>query len=326
MRASVVVFLLVISSVCYSQVLRGKVEDNAGQPLIGATVLIDGTSQGTVTDIDGNFSLEVKPGQVITISMVGMKPVTKKIDALTPITIRLSEEASILGELVITGFQEVDRKLFTGSSENVSMENVKIDGISDVSRMLEGQVAGVSVDNVSGTFGTSPKIRIRGNASINGNNQPLFVVDGVILEDLANVNTDDFISGNANTLISSSIANLNPNDIESFQILKDASATAYIWCPARAANGVIVITTKRGKSGALRVNYSGNYAVKLRPTYNQFYLLNSAEEMSVYREMYDKGIIDISTAVRAQNYGAMGKMFALIADHELTWGEGGNSE
>ncbi|MGB4974157.1 MAG: TonB-dependent receptor plug domain-containing protein, partial [Cyclobacteriaceae bacterium] len=191
----------------------------------------------------------------------------------------------------------------------------------DVGRVLEGRVAGVSVDNVSGTFGTSPKIRIRGNASINGNNQPLFVVDGVILEDLSNVSADDFISGNANTLISSSVANLNPNDIESFQVLKDASATAIYG--ARAANGVIVITTKRGKSGALRVNYTGNFSGKLRPTYNQFDLLNSAEEMSVYRELFEKGLIDISTSVRASNYGAMGKMFDQIANHQLEWGAGG---
>ncbi|HPI81366.1 MAG TPA: TonB-dependent receptor plug domain-containing protein, partial [Cyclobacteriaceae bacterium] len=188
-------------------------------------------------------------------------------------------------------------------------------------RVLEGRVAGVSVDNVSGTFGTSPKIRIRGNASINGNNQPLFVVDGVILEDLSNVSAEDFISGNANTLISSSVANLNPNDIESFQVLKDASATAIYG--ARAANGVIVITTKRGKSGALRVNYTGNFSGKLRPTYNQFDLLNSAEEMSVYRELFEKGLIDLSTSVRASNYGAMGKMFDLIANHQLNWGPGG---
>ncbi len=319
--AGLLLFFILYSFSILAQTLKGKVEDATGSPLIGATVLIEGTSTGTVTDIDGNFILDVKVGQTISVSMVGMKTSVIPIRNLNAINVRLEEEASILGELVITGFQEVDRKLFTGSSESVTMEDVKIAGISDVSRMLEGQVAGVSVDNVSGTFGTTPKIRIRGNASINGNNQPLFVVDGVILEDLANVNTDDFISGNANTLISSSIANINPNDIESFQILKDASATAIYG--ARAANGVIVITTKRGKSGALKVNYSGNYSVKLRPTYDQFYLLNSAEEMSIYRELHEKGIIDIGTAVRAQNYGAMGKMFSLIADHKLEWGEGG---
>ncbi|MFT5639942.1 MAG: TonB-linked SusC/RagA family outer membrane protein [Cyclobacteriaceae bacterium] len=301
--------------------ITGTVADSNGEGMIGATVQVKDGSVGTVTDFDGNFSLNVNQGDVLVITMVGMEPKELKVKDFSPLEVKLEESSTFLSELVITGFQEVDRKLFTGASESLDMEEIKVNGITDISRVLEGQVAGVNVDNVSGTFGTTPKIRIRGNASINGNNQPLFVVDGVILEDLANVNTDDFISGNANTLISSSIANLNPTDIASFQILKDASATAIYG--ARAANGVIVITTKRGKSGELRVNYSSNYSFKFRPTYNQFDILNSAEEMSVYRELFDKGLIDISTAVRGQNYGAMGKMFAQIANHDLEWGPGG---
>jgi len=309
------------TSVSAQSTISGTITDPAGEPLIGATVQIKGESSGTVTDLDGNFRLAVPQGKTIVISMIGMESQEVVVKGNQPIRIQLKEATAILGEVVVTGFQEVDRKLFTGASQSLQMKDIKMNGASDISRSLEGQVAGVSVDNVSGTFGTSPKIRIRGNASINGNNQPLFVVDGVILEDLSNVNTDDFISGNANTLISSSIANLNPSDIESFQILKDASATAIYG--ARAANGVIVITTKRGKSGQLQVNYSGNFSVKLRPTYNQFNLMNSAQEMSVYRELYEKGLIDITTAVSAQNYGAMGKMFAQIADHKLDWGQGG---
>ncbi|UZR95520.1 SusC/RagA family TonB-linked outer membrane protein [Chondrinema litorale] len=304
------------------QPIKGQVtaaEDDS--PLVGVTVVIKNTSKGVTTNLDGEFTINASTGDELVFQMVGMQSKTVKIGTQTFIQVSLEDEASILDELVVTGFQELDRKLFTGASENVKMDDIKAKGMVDVSRMLEGQVAGVSVENVSGTFGTSPKIRIRGNVSINGNNQPLFVVDGVILEDLANVSTDDFISGNANTLISSSVANLNPSDIESFQILKDASATAIYG--ARAANGVIVITTKRGKSGKLRVNYSGNFSGKLRPTYNQFYLMNSAEEMSVYRELYRKGLVDISTSVRAKNYGALGKMFNLIANHELDWGVGG---
>ncbi|MCB0492237.1 MAG: SusC/RagA family TonB-linked outer membrane protein [Cyclobacteriaceae bacterium] len=301
--------------------VSGKVTDNTGVGLPSVNILIENTTTGVVSDLDGNFTIQANPNQVLIFRMVGMEEVRQPINGQTSFNITLSESTDILDEVVVTGFQEVERKLFTGASENVKMSDIKIDGLSDVGRVLEGRIAGVSVDNVSGTFGTSPKIRIRGNASINGNNQPLFVVDGVILEDLSNVSADDFISGNANTLISSSVANLNPNDIESFQVLKDASATAIYG--ARAANGVIVITTKRGKSGALRVNYTGNFSGKLRPTYNQFDLLNSAEEMSVYRELFEKGLIDISTSVRASNYGAMGKMFDLIANHQLEWGVGG---
>ncbi|MEP2027051.1 MAG: SusC/RagA family TonB-linked outer membrane protein [Reichenbachiella sp.] len=319
-----VCFWIMSSTALYSQVtnISGTVVDNKNEPMVGVSVVIENTSIGSITDLDGNFSLQANSGDVLIVKMLGMKEQRLKVtNPNQKFQIKLEEEALALQEVVVNGFQEVDRKLFTGASENLKMADIKAEGIVDVSRVLEGRVAGVNVDNVSGTFGSSPKIRIRGNASINGNNQPLFVVDGVILEDLSNVNTDDFISGNANTLISSSIANINPDDIESFQILKDASATAIYG--ARAANGVIVITTKRGKSGALRISYSGNYSVKLRPTYSQFSLLNSAEEMSVYREMAQKGLIDITTSVRAQNYGAIGKMYTQIAQHQIPWGPGG---
>ncbi len=302
--------------------ISGTVKDAQGEGLPGVAVNIENTTTGTVTDIEGNFNLEAADGQALVFTMVGMEPVRKEINASQNWNVVLRESTELLQEVVVTGFQEVERKLFTGSAENVRMSDIRIEGVADASRSLEGRVAGVSVENVSGTFGTAPKIRIRGNTSINGNNQPLFVVDGVILEDLANVNTEDLLSGNANTLISSSVANLNPDDIESFEVLKDASATAIYG--ARAANGVIVITTKRGRSGALQVNYSGNFSAKFRPSYNDFYLLNSAEELSVYRELVAKGLFESSTAARAQNYGAMGKMYSLINDHELPWGPGGS--
>ncbi len=319
---SVFILLGLLSTTAFAQSLvSGKVTDQNGEGLIGATVLNENTGKGSVTDIDGNFSITVSNGDQLSIQMISMKTATVTFNGQASINVTLEDDAILTEEVVITGFQEVNRKLFTGASESLSMDDIRPSGMVDVSRVLEGQAAGVNVDNVSGTFGTSPRIRIRGNASLNGNNQPLFVVDGVILEDLNNVNVDDLISGDANTLVSSSIANLNPSDIESFQILKDASATAIYG--ARAANGVIVITTKRGKSGELRVNYSAQFSGKLRPTYNQFDLLNSAEEISVYRELASKGLVDISTAVRARNYGALGKMYTLIADHQLEWGPGG---
>ncbi len=322
MRVGFFCAFILSSALVFSQTrLTGKIVDAKGEVLLGATIFNNRSQEGTITDLDGNFSVLVNTGDVLTIQMLGMKTQQITYSNQTSLNVTLEEEVFQTAEVVITGFQEVDRKLFTGASESLKMDDIRPTGMVDVSRVLEGQAAGVNVDNVSGTFGTSPRIRIRGNASINGNNQPLFVVDGVILEDLSNVNTDDLISGNANTLVSSSIANLNPNDIESFQILKDASATAIYG--ARAANGVIVITTKRGRSGQLRVNYNANFSAKLRPTYNQFDLLNSAEELSVYRELSQKGIVDISTAVRARNYGSLGKMYTLIANHELEWGPGG---
>ncbi|MEM0938487.1 MAG: SusC/RagA family TonB-linked outer membrane protein [Bacteroidota bacterium] len=322
MRIVWTLLIIVFSYSIFAQSkVSGTVKDENGEGLPGVTVRINNSNEGAITGINGEFTLNVKEGDILTFTSVGMVEQIMIVDGFEGISITMSEATTELTEVVVTGFQELDRKLFTGASESLGMDDIKLTGSADVSRMLEGQAAGVTVDNVSGTFGSSPRIRIRGNASINGNNQPLFVVDGVILEDLTNINTDDLISGNANTLTTSSVANLNPDDIESFQILKDASATAIYG--ARAANGVIVITTKRGRSGALRVGYNANFSAQLRPTYSQFDLLNSAQEMSVYRELARKGIIDIGTSVRAQNYGALGKMYTLIANHEVDWGPGG---
>src|SRR5690606_31384123 len=238
------------------------------------------SGQGTVTDFDGSYSIVVSsPADSLTFSFIGYNTTSVRVGQRNVINVALQEEATELGEVVITGFQEVQRKLFTGSAVSVKMEEARIAGMTDATQMLEGRVAGVTVDNVSGTFGTTPKIRIRGNTSINGDNQPLFVVDGVILEDLNNVSADDIMTGNANTLTASSIAGLTPDDIESYNVLKDASATALYG--TRAKSGVIVITTKRGRSGQTRVNYSGNFSFHLRPTYKQFDIMNSADEMSV---------------------------------------------
>jgi TonB-linked SusC/RagA family outer membrane protein len=302
--------------------VTGKVTGTDGIEIPGVTVVVKNTTQGTTTDLNGNYSIEVSsPESVLIFSFIGYLKQEQTVGPRTTIDVQLESETKELEEIVITGFQEVERKLFTGAASTVKMDQIKSAGMPDATRMLEGRVAGVTVDNVSGTFGATPKIRIRGNTTINGDTKPLTVIDGVILEDLNNVTADDIITGNANTLTTSSIAGLNPDDIESMQILKDASATALYG--TRAKNGVIVITTKRGKSGQTRVNYSGNFSLNIRPHYNQFDIMNSADEMSVYREMYEKGLIDITTSVKAQNYGSMGKMFTLISDHELDWGPNG---
>lgn len=317
-------FGILIHAKAQEMTVTGKVTSAAdGSELPNVSIRINGSGRGAVTDFDGNYKVNVGSGtDTLLFTFIGFNNHTEVVGNRAVIDVQLSEESTELGEVVITGFQEVQRKLFTGSAANVKMTDAKITGMTDATQMLEGRVAGVTVDNVSGTFGTSPKIRIRGNTSINGDNQPLFVVDGVILEDLNNVSADDIMTGNANTLTASSIAGLNPDDIESFQVLKDASATALYG--TRAKSGVIVITTKRGRSGQTRVNYSGNFSIHLRPTYAQFDILNSVDEMSVYREMHEKGLVDITTSVKAQNYGSLGKMFALISDHQIPWGPDGS--
>ena len=188
----------------------------------------------------------------------------------------------------------------------------------DVSRALEGRAAGVSVQNVSGTFGTAPKIRVRGATSIYGSSKPLWVVDGVIIENVTDVNSDDLSSGDAVTLISSAISGLNADDIESFQILKDGSATSIYG--ARAMAGVIVITTKRGKAGSSRISYTGEYTYRAIPHYREFNIMNSQEQMDVYLEMERAGYLNLAETYRASNSGIYGKMYHLINQYDATSG------
>src|SRR5690606_20446429 len=153
------------------------------------------------------------------------------------------------------------------------------------------------------------KVRIRGATSINGDNKPLWVVDGVVLEDVVNISNDQLSSGDPTTLLGSAVAGINSNDIESFDILKDAAATALYG--ARAMNGVVVITTKKGRSGRLAISYTGNFSTQLKPRYPEYNIMNSAHQMSVLGELERKGILN-SDILSGPDYGVYGKMFDLI--------------
>src|SRR5690606_23770108 len=205
---------------------------------------------------------------------------------------------------------------FTGATAKVDARDAERNGVPDVSRMLEGQVAGVSVQNVSGTFGDAPKIRVRGATSLSGENKPLWVVDGIILEDLVNVSNEALSTGDANTLIGSSVAGLNPDDIESFTILKDAAATAMYG--ARAMNGVIVVNTKKGRNtdGKAQVNYSGTFTTYLKPSYDQFDIMNSADQLSVLLELENKGYYNHSSISRGKDGGIFYKMYNQMYEYD----------
>ena len=286
-----------------------------GEPIIGASVMIKGTQVGAATDYDGNFSIttQVKNPQVV-VSYIGMETVTVKGGKGLKITLHPDKSAQQLGEVVVTGMQKMDKRLFTGATTKVDADKAKLDGVADISRSLEGRAAGVSVQNVSGTFGTAPKIRVRGATSIYGSSKPLWVVDGVIMEDVTEVDADALSSGDAATLISSAIAGLNADDIESFQILKDGSATSIYG--ARAMAGVIVVTTKRGKAGTSRISYTGEYTMRLKPSYSMFNIMNSQEQMSVYREMQNNGFFSFMNSYRSSTSGVFGKMYHLMNDYD----------
>ena len=292
-------------------------EDN--QPVVGASVLVKGTAIGTTTNVDGKFTISNVPSSARTlkISYIGMKAQEVSIKPGT-MKIVMQPDAEVLDEVVVTGMTKVDKRLFTGAADRLTAASVKLDGLPDISRGLEGRSAGVSVQNVSGTFGTAPKIRVRGATSIYGNSKPLWVVDGVIMDDVVEVSADQLSSGDAVTLISSAIAGLNADDIESFQILKDGSATSIYG--ARAMSGVIVVTTKQGKAGTSRLSYTGEFTMRMKPSYRNFNLMNSQDQMGIYKEMRDKGDLNFASVYRASNSGVYGKMYQLNNWYDKTNG------
>ncbi len=295
------IFLLCSQWAIAQQEVTGTVVDNQGMPLLGATVIVKERNVGVTTDIDGKFTTKAENGQTLVVSYIGFQTQRVKITAST-MHIVLKEDVQELDAVVVTGYQKIKNRVFTGASASVKMEQVKMDGVADVSRMLEGRVAGLSIQNVTGTFGSAPRINIRGGASIIGNVQPLWVIDGAVYEDLVSLTLDQLVSGDAVTLISSAIAGLNAADIEDIQVLKDASATSVYG--ARALNGVIVVTTKTAKRDTPnRITYSYEQSFRQIPSYKDYDLLNSQETMSVYQELANKGYFSLRDALYGRRSG-----------------------
>lgn len=292
-----------------TRVAKGLVVDETGEPVIGVTVSVKGTTNATITDENGRFSINV-PQNVTNLSFTFIGYEAQDIQVSDNMRVVMVPSAQQLTEVVVTGMSTMDRRLFTGATDRLRGEDIKIDGVSEISRALQGRSAGVSIQNVSGTFGSSPKIRVRGATSIYGDSKALWVVDGVIMEDVVEISAEDLSSGNANTLISSAIAGLNAEDIESMQILKDGSATSIYG--ARAMGGVIVITTKKGIPGQQRINYTGEFTMRLKPMYRDFNIMDSQQQMGVYREMQSKGWLNFSRSMRSSTSGVYGKMYQLM--------------
>ena len=291
------------------------------EPLIGATVSVKGTKTAVATDLDGKFTITApSTNSQLEVKYVGMKTVTVKVQG-TPMHIVMESSSQELEEVVVTGMQKMDKRLFTGAATKVDAQQARISGMADISRSLEGRAAGVSVQNVSGTFGTAPKIRVRGATSIYGSSKPLWVVDGVIMEDVLEVSADELSSGNAETLISSAIAGLNADDIESFDILKDGSATSIYG--ARAMAGVIVVTTKKGTAGRNSINYTGEFTMRLKPSYSTFNIMNSQDQMDIYQELAKKGYLNYAEIANASSSGVYGKMYQLLSEYDATTGQFG---
>lgn len=296
-------------SFAQKRTVSGTVSDASGA-LPGVSVILKNTTTGVTSDFDGIYTIKAEPGDILVFRYLGMETVEKTVAQSNTINVVLQESSQSLDEIVITGITTTDKRLFTGAASSVKASEIKLAGTPDISRSLEGRSAGVTVQNVSGTFGAAPKIRIRGATSIYGSSRPLWVIDGVIIEDIVEITADDLSSGDATTLISSAISGLNPEDIDTFDVLKDGSATSIYG--ARAKGGVIVITTKRGKAGVSRINYSVETTYRTTPSYNNFNVMNSQDQMSVYEEMRRSGWLnpaDVSTAASSGVYGKLYNSF-----------------
>lgn len=232
-------------------IVTGKVLDGNNEAVIGASVLVKGTSRGTVTDLDGNYSIQAKDGDVLVFSFIGLETKNVKVGKQKIINVTLEEDAIALDEVVAIGYGTMKRSDLTGSVVSVSSEAIEQMNPLSIDQVLQGRAAGVQMTQNTGMPGGGSSVQIRGFNSINNTNEPIYIIDGVT------------IGGDTGTLTDNALSSINPSDIESMEILKDASATAIYG--AQGANGVIIITTKSGKEGRPRINFDVQYGIQYLP-------------------------------------------------------------
>lgn len=242
--------------------VTGVIKDTNGDPIIGANIVVKGTTNGTISDIDGNFSLEANPVSILQISFIGYSSQEVTLDGKTNLDIVLIEDLLSLDEVVVVGYGTVKKRDLTGSVGSINSSKISEVPVTNAAQALQGRVSGVLINNTSSQPGATPSVLIRGKRSISASSDPLYVVDGIP------------ISGGLN--------DISPTDIETIDVLKDASATAIYG--ARGSNGVIMITTKKGKEGKTQVDYNGYYGVQT--VLNQLEFMNGAEFAETVRESY----------------------------------------
>ena len=282
------------ASVYVSSSMVGNQTDEKG--------ILQGAMLGTTTDFDGNFELRVDPNiKSLVISYMGFESKTIELGNNTKnLRITLKESSENLDEVIITGYQKIEKRKATSAYAKVDVAEIEQAGVATVDQMLTGQLPGVMVQPTTGAPGAASKISIRGIATLNGSSDPLWVLDGIPLQG-DDIPEDFRDKDNIDNLQSSPIAGLNPGDIESITVLKDASATSIYG--ARAANGVIVITSKKGKRGAMRINTNANVFVTQRPDFSKLNLLNASQKVDL--ELYLASRPDLTYQ---QNRGAVARI------------------
>ncbi len=238
-RVGVIAPMLLVASAVSAQSLKGNVKDSNGEPIIGATIQEKGAKNMAVTDLDGNFSINLSGGKQITVSYIGMKTATVNVSGKSNVDIVMEDEATTLNDVVVIGYGTVKKKDLTGAVTSVSAKDLANIPVSTASEAIQGKMAGVTVTTTEGSPDAEVKIRVRGGGSLSQDNSPLYIVDGFPVN---------------------SISDIAPNDIESIDVLKDASSTAIYG--ARGANGVVIVTTKSGKEGKIQVNFGASLGIR----------------------------------------------------------------
>ena len=259
--------------------VKGIVKDTAGEPVIGANVLVKGTTNGTITDFDGNFQLSANKGDIIVMRFIRITE--QELPASAELmNVVLKDDSEMLSEVVVIGYGVAKKNDLTGSVTAMKPDEMNKGLVTNAQDMMQGKIAGVSVTNAGGAPGTGAQIRIRGGSSLNASNNPLIVIDGLAMD-------NEGVKGLSNPL-----SMVNPNDIETFTVLKDASATAIYG--SRGSNGVIIITTKKGKSGSKpTVNYSGNVSVSTKK--KTIEVMDGDEFRQFVTNMYGEGSAAVNT-------------------------------
>lgn len=279
----IVGLFLSVNTFAQQIVVKGIVKDTTGEPIIGANVIVKGTTNGTITDFDGNFLLNANKGDIIIISFIGYR--SQEAQAAASMNIILKDDTELLDEVVVIGYGSVKKDDLSGSVVAIKAEEMNKGAVTSPQELIMGKVPGLSVSQGDGAPGAGSTIRIRGGASLNASNDPLIVIDGIPV-------SNDAAQGTPNAL-----ATINPNDIETFTVLKDASATAIYG--SRASNGVIIIQTKKGTQDKIKVSYSGTFTAK--DPYKRIETLDAQSFREVMQAQYPEGTAQSADIQRILN-------------------------
>lgn len=312
----------------------GTVTDDQKNPLPGVTVKVRGATIGTSTDMNGKFKLTYPKNSdniVLEFSFVGMQTTSVKYAGQKEINVILYEEKTELEEVVVTGYQVLNRRTQTSAITSVKAEDIMIPGVTSIDQMLEGRIPDMAFMLNSGEVGATPRLRVRGTSTLLGNREPLWVLDGIVMTDPVDVNPEELNNPDYLNIIGNAIAGINPQDIERIDVLKDASATALYG--TRAANGVIVVTTKKGRVGKPVLSYTHSSKITRRPRYTDrnINLMNSQERVAFGKSLADQHYVFPTQMPLVGYEGALYRMQNGMTSYdeflkEVTWYEKVNTD